>query len=71
MNKSERKQFEKQRYNILKNLKDGLITVDKSVIYYVISAKWVHSWRDYIKSNGPLPGEIDNNEINSYIEFVR
>lgn len=71
MTLNERRNFEKDRYRVLKSQSNGQSEADGSVVYYVISAKWVEKWRSYICLESPMPGEIDNVDLKQYIMFMR
>ena len=36
-------------------------------MYYVIDSDWVNEWVNFIKNHGPLPGEIDNSRLKTFI----
>jgi hypothetical protein len=71
MRLNERRTFEKERYKILKEQNEGTTQPDGSVVFYVISAKWVEKWRSYICQDNQMPGEIDNTDLKSYIQYMR
>ena len=60
MDSDQRRQFEKDRYNVLKQEISGLTQSDGSVVYYVIDVNWINQWKAFILDSRSMPGEIDN-----------
>ena len=63
MTKDERRQFEQDRYQAIKTIREGVEQTDGSVVYYVINSNWIEQWKSFINDNGDMPGEIDNSQL--------
>ena len=53
---------ELELYRSLKD-DDRLINVDGGLTYFLISAKWIQKWRDFITHKGEMPGPIENRDL--------
>ena len=60
MDPDQRRQFEKDRYNVLKQEISDLTQSDGSVVYYVIDVNWINQWKAFIFDSRSMPGEIYN-----------
>lgn len=67
MNIEDRRKFELENYQKLKDENDKINQVDGSAMYYVVDGHWVNSWKVFIKEGGDLPGEIDNSGLRHFI----
>ena len=58
-------------YYKLKPYRKGTEKPDGSVIFYVISAKWIEMWKQFINKKQPMPNPIDNTDLKNFIQMRR
>jgi hypothetical protein len=65
MSLDQRRVYEKDRFNELKQIKSQGTDV---AVYYAINGIWIEKWKSFVKhKNQPLPGEITNLNMKSFI----
>ena len=67
MREDERRRFEYKKYQELKVNRKGSDLNDGSVLFYAISAEWIERWKGFVSDNKPIPGEINNLGLKSFI----
>ena len=50
-------------YNKYKADKSVIELEDGSLTYYIVSAKWIEEWRDFVNGKKGLPGPVVNKPI--------
>ena len=44
---------------------------DGTVIFYVICAEWIEKWKAFIQGDAPVPDQINNMSLTSFIKQKR
>ena len=71
MSMEDRRKYELENYQNLKDNNEKINQLDGSAMYYVVDGPWVNQWKAFIKEEGELPGEIDNSNLRHFILSYR